>query len=284
MKRYLLLLALTASLGMARAQFSEANVLKGEFGVSVGAAHYFGDINTRAQLNRPKLAVGLLYRKQFGKYIALRVQGTYALLGYSDIYSDNDVQRTRNLSFNSDIFELGLMGDFNFFRFIPGEYAYRFTPYVTLGVSFFSYDPYAYLADEKIYLRPLGTEGQGSSLYPDRQPYNTMAMAFPIGVGVKYNLTPRLNLTFEILHRFTNTDYLDDVSTTYAGSDAFPPLADGSPSPAFLLQDRSYEVTTRPIGIAGRQRGISELKDQFVTAMVGITFNLTSYQCPTPKY
>jgi len=266
------------------AQFLEANVLKGEFGVAVGAGHYFGDLNTRANINRPKLAAALLYRKQFGKYIALRVQGTYARLGYSDIYSENEVQRTRNLSFNTDVFELGLMGDFNFFRFIPGEYNYRFTPYVSLGVSFFSFDPYAYLNDEKIFLRPLGTEGQYSGLYPDRKPYNTMAMAFPIGVGVKYNLTPRVNLTFEIMHRFTRTDYLDDVSTTYAGSDAFPPLADGSPSPASLLQDRSYEVTTRPIGIAGRQRGISQQKDQWVTALIGLTFNLTSYECPSPKY
>jgi hypothetical protein len=39
----------------------------------------------------------------------------------------------------------------------------------------------------------------------------------------------------------TNTDYLDDVSGLYA-PDAFPPLPDGSPSPAFLLQDRSYET------------------------------------------
>ncbi|HMP92117.1 MAG TPA: DUF6089 family protein [Phnomibacter sp.] len=268
------------SLG-AKAQFLDANVLNGEFGVAVGAGHYFGDLNTRANLNRPKLAASLLFRKQFGKYIALRLQGTYARLGYSDVYSKNEVQRLRNLSFNSDIFELALMGDFNFFRFIPGERNYRFTPYVSLGAGFFTYDPFAYLGDEKYYLRPLGTEGQGSALYPDRKPYSTMAFVFPLGVGIKYNLTPRTNLTFEISHRFTTTDYLDDVSTTYAGADAFPPLPTGQPSPAFLLQDRSYELTNRPIGLAGRQRGISTQRDQYVTAMIGVSFNITSYRCPT---
>lgn len=33
-------------------------VQEGEFGVGIGAAHYFGDLNTRARLNRPKLAAG----------------------------------------------------------------------------------------------------------------------------------------------------------------------------------------------------------------------------------
>ena len=32
-------------------------VQKGEFGITVGAAHYFGDINTRAAINRPKPAM-----------------------------------------------------------------------------------------------------------------------------------------------------------------------------------------------------------------------------------
>jgi hypothetical protein len=111
-----------------------------------------------------------------------------------------------------------------------------------------------------------------------------MAACFPIGVGVKYAISAKTNISFEILHRFANTDYLDDVSTTYAGPDVFPPLANGEPSPAFLLQDRSYELTSSPIGIAGRQRGISTQKDQYITVQLGVTINFMSYRCPTPKY
>jgi hypothetical protein len=267
----------------AMAQFREANVLEGEFGIGAGFGHYFGDLNTRAGLNRPKIALSAMFRKQFGDYIALRIQGTYAQLGYSDIYSDNEAQKLRNLSFNTNITELVVLGDFNFFRFIPGDRKYRFTPYSTLGMGFFTYDPYAYLGDEKYYLRPLGTEGQGSTAYPDRKEYGTMAFVFPLGFGIKYNLTPKTNLTLELLHRFTTTDYLDDVSTTYAGIDAFDPLPNGDMSPAMLLQDRSYELTAVPIGIKGRQRGISTRKDQYVTLMVGITINLTSYRCPPTR-
>jgi opacity protein-like surface antigen len=254
---------------------------EGEFGIGLGAGHYFGDLNTRAHLNRPKIAGSVFFRKNFGNYIAVRLGASYARLGYSDKYNThNEYMYRRNLSFNSNVWELALQGDFNFFRFMPGEPAYNFTPYVTLGVGVFSYDPFAYLQGEKVMLRELNTEGQGSSLYEDRQPYSSSSLSFPVGAGIKYSLNERINIGFEILYRFTNTDYLDDVSKTYVDPSVFPANPDGSPSAAFLLHDRSYELG-EPIGAPGFQRGNSKQKDQFVTAMFYVTFNLQSYKCPT---
>ncbi|MEP6675672.1 MAG: DUF6089 family protein, partial [Ferruginibacter sp.] len=255
-------------------------VQQGEFGVTVGAAHYFGDLNTRAALNRPKPALGIFFRKQFGNYTGLRISAHYAQVGYSDVYSKNNYQKTRNLSFNSNIWELAVQGDFNFFKFLPGNPNYLFTPYVTLGAGVFSYDPYAYLNGQKVFLRPLGTEGQNTK-YLGRKPYSTMALCIPIGAGIKYNITDKLNLTFEIAHRLTSTDYLDDVSSTYAGLANFPVLPNGNPSTAALLQDRSYEIDPNNIlGVEGRQRGLSKQKDQYIIAEIGLTFNLSSYRCP----
>jgi hypothetical protein len=262
-------------------QAQEPVTQEGEFGVGIGAGHYFGDLNTRAKLNRPKIAAGIFFRKNFGNYIAARIVANFAQLGYSDIYNThNEFMHQRNLSFNTNVWELSLRGDFNFFRFLPGDPEFNFTPYVSLGIGVFSYDPYAYLEGEKYFLRPLGTEGQGSSLYPNRKPYSSMAICFPIGVGVKYAFNERFNIGLEITHRFTTTDYLDDVSTTYVDPAVFPNMPDGSPSPARLLSDRSYEYGT-PIGIKGRQRGIETNKDQFITALVYFSFNLQSYKCPS---
>lgn len=283
MKKLILPLVAVLTLHSAARAQMESVTQEGEIGVSLGAAHYFGDLNTTAKVNRAKLAFGVFFRKQFGNYIAVRVGGQFAQLGYADkYYSDNEFQRRRNLSFNSNVWELALQGDFNFFKYVPGSYDYRFTPYVTIGASIFSYDPYAYLGGQKYFLRPLGTEGQGSAAYPDRKPYSSMAFAIPFGVGVKYSLNERINVGFEVLHRFTNTDYLDDVSTTYVGADKFPALPDGTSTPGFLLQDRSYEVG-EVIGVEGRQRGYAGQKDQFITAQFTVSFNLTSYRCPTAK-
>jgi len=109
-----------------------------------------------------------------------------------------------------------------------------------------------------------------------------MAICLPFGVGVKYNVNEKINLGFEMVYRFTNTDYLDDVSKTYA-PDAFPQtLPDNTPTNWYLLQDRSYETGT-PIGIKGRQRGFENQKDQYIFAEFTVSFNLTSYKCPTAK-
>lgn len=262
------------------AQMMNSYVQEGEVGVAVGAAHYFGDLNTRAALNRPKLSAGAFFRKQFGNYIGVKIAANYAKLGYSDVYSKNETQKRRNLSFNTNIWELSLSGDFNFFKFYPGISGFNYTPYVSLGVGVFSYDPYAYLNNEKYFLRPLGTEGQGSLQYPERKPYGSMGICLPLAVGFKYNVTPGTNVFAEVGYRFTNTDYLDDVSSTYA-PDAFSPLPNGNPSVGMLLQDRSYE-TGPVIGVKGRQRGNSTQKDNYVIAQIGVSFNLSSYRCPTP--
>ena len=256
---------------------------EGEFGFGIGAGHYFGDLNTRARLNRAKIAGTIFFRKNLGNYIAARLGATFAQLGYSDIYNThNTYMNSRNLSFNTKVWELTLQGDFNFFRFMPGEPEYSFTPYITLGAGVFSFDPYAYLRGEKIMLRPLGTEGQGSALYPDRKQYSSMAICIPFGAGIKYAFNEKVNICFEVLHRFTNTDYLDDVSKTYVDPSVFPLNPDGSISNAQLLSDRSFELG-EPIGIPNRARGMSKQKDQFVTAMIHLTFNLQSYKCPSAQ-
>jgi hypothetical protein len=69
---------------------------------------------------------------------------------------------------------------------------------------------------------------------------------------------------------------------TYAGENAFPAQVNGKANPAYLLQDRSYETGTR-IGVAGKQRGFSEQKDQFLFAELSISISFSSYKCPKPN-
>lgn len=277
-KKLWIAILMVSTIYTSQAQVLESYVQEGEFGFGVGMGHYFGDLNTNASLNRPKFSAGVFFRKQINNYVGVKLSANYAQLGYSDVYSKNETQQLRNLSFNSSIWEIAISGDFNFFKFYPGVEGYSYTPYVSLGVGLFSYDPYAYYNNEKVFLRPLGTEGQGSSLYPDKKPYSTMAFTIPISIGFKYNISDKTNLFMEVGYRFTGTDYLDDVSTTYA-PDAFPALPNGNPSLGYILQDRSFELGT-PIGLKGRQRGNSQQKDAYAIAQVGLSFNISSYRCP----
>jgi hypothetical protein len=112
--------------------------------------------------------------------------------------------------------------------------------------------------------------------------YGTTAFSIPFGGGIKYAFYGgRMNIAFEVLHRFTSTDYLDDVSSTYVDPAAFPRTS-GRVSVSQLLSDRSGELGIAPIGLPGRERGNgSRQKDQFVTALLTLSFNFSTYRCPT---
>lgn len=262
----------------ARSQ-SESIEQKGDFGVTIGASQYFGDLNPRTSVKNLKPAFGIFYRKQYTNYLGLRLSAHYTQLGFTDANSKVQFQQERNLSFQTNIFEAAIHGDFNFFKFVPGDAHYLFTPYITFGLGVFSFNPYAELNGDKIYLRDLGTEGQNIG-YVDasgkkRKPYKTTGVCFPFGIGLKYNISNNVNFSFQLGQRLTKTDYIDDVSTTYVGADKF------SDPTAKLMQDRSPEVETTPIGVEGRQRGWSKQKDQYIIAEIGISFNIKSYRCPT---
>lgn len=251
-----------------------------EFGLGLGGANYFGDLNQSYGMEYFRQSGSIFIKYNFGDYIALGARGTYAHVGYSDSYSTNFFQQQRNLDFKSNIFELSVMADFHFFRYQLEEPSYRYTPYVTIGLGLFYYDPYTHFDDVKYFLRPLGTEGQYLPQYADRQ-YEKTAVSFPMGLGVKYWVTKGLTFGAEVIHRMTTTDYLDDVSTTYVGIDKFPKdISSPYPTPASQLQDRSQEIRSAPIGIEGRQRGISSTRDQFFTAQLYLSLRLPTYKCP----
>jgi hypothetical protein len=276
-------LAICCFITKSGAQTDPSYVNEGEFGILGGVSQYFGDLNPNYHFNTPKIVAGVYFRKPITDYIAIRIQGQFSQLGYSDVYNtQNAFDLRRNLSFNTNVWLLGVQGDFNFFRFVPGDAYHRSTPYLTIGVGAFSFDPYAYLGGQKYYLRELGTEGQLVG-YDGRKPYNNIAVFIPLGLGYKYNLNPKMNISFEIVYNFTTTDYLDDVSKTYAGINNFPPAPPAPPSPAALLQDRSYETGSPPIGIAGRQRGYTNQTDGFLFAEIMFSINLSSYRCPSAK-
>ena len=70
LEKFFVVVALVSScLLQNRVHAQDAIVQEGEFGIGVGVAHYFGDLNTRAHFNRPKMATTVFFRKNFSNYI-----------------------------------------------------------------------------------------------------------------------------------------------------------------------------------------------------------------------
>ena len=270
---FILLLSIIGSRSYAQTYFTATEV-----GISVGGSQYFGDLNENYGFQTMHLDGGLYVRKRMNMYIALKLCANYTNVSYDDKYNTDLYDRTRNLNFKSQIFEGAIQAEFNFFGFVTGDPTHRFTPYLTGGIGGFYYDPYTVYNGQKYDLKNLGTEGQFAG-YGNRK-YNNASFCFPVGAGVKIWLVGGVNLTLEIADRLTTTDYMDDVSSTYVGADKFKPK-----SVALALQDRSTENNPNgtPLGIAGKQRGNTSSKDQYMIGEISISFNFISYRCPSAE-
>ena len=143
----------------------------------------------------------------------LRAGYTYSIVGGADRFSDDPELVARNLAFETNISEFSLVGEY----YLLNLYENRISPYAFAGLAVYHFNPYAYNGStEKIFLKPLSTEGQGLPGYPEKETYSLTQTAIPFGGGVKFAVTENFHLGLEVGFRKLFTDYLDDVSTTYA--------------------------------------------------------------------
>lgn len=274
-KLLLLSLSFTGILQASAQEFYKST----EYGVQLGGSTYFGDLNPNYGMKFIRPAGGVFFRYHFNPYISAKAAINYTKVGYDDQYSSNAFQQQRNLNFRSDIVEAVAMAEFNFFWFETGNPQHRFTPYLTGGIGAFYYDPYTIYNGRRYSLRPLGTEGQNTAEFADRK-YKNYSMCFPVGAGIKYWIRPGMNFGFEIVNRFTLTDYIDDVSNTYVGKERFV-IDPMRPNVASQLQDRSVPVDGQQLGRAGKQRGDNATKDQYLMAQFTLSFQFKTYKCPS---
>ena len=186
--------------------------------------------------------------------------------------------RRRNLSFRSSLIEGSLRAEFNFFPYgLVVSSQRRSTPYIFCGIGLFKFNPQAMVVDpatgktEWYDLQPLGTEGQGTAAYPERQKYQLKEVSMPFGFGYRWRLSPSMHLTVEYGWRKTWTDYLDDVSTTYVGAELLNGTSAGSM--AAVLADRSGEVEPGYVNGVGIKRGDDALCDWYSYFSVSISFS-----------
>lgn len=179
--------------------------------LSGGLSNYAGDLQDhRFTLQQSNFAFGAGIKYDITPHFAARLAYTHATIEGDDKKSSDPALQARNLSFISRINEGSLL-----FEYTPLNMEdYLISPFIYGGVAVFHFNPYAYDSiGNKVYLKPLSTEGEG--LAADRKPYNLTQFAIPVGVGIKFRINDNTVLAYELSARKTFTDYLDDVSTTY---------------------------------------------------------------------
>lgn len=274
--------------------------LKVEAGINIGPSFFLGDLGgnkgtgTRfvkdVNLSLTKVTIGAFITVHPNEWLGIRTAVQYGKLEGKDAIIDTKgrpelYRKQRNLDFRTNLFEAYVAAEVYPLSLIFGEesgYQPRLLPYGVIGVGMYHYNPQGSLTDVNgnkswYYLKPLHLEGQGFDEYPDRKEYDLTQINIPMGVGVKYLVSEKVNISFEILLRKSFNDYVDDVSTTYID----PALFDKYLSPQDALIARQISDKVNPIvntnltrNTPGVQRGNPNQNDSWFTTFIKLGINL----------
>jgi hypothetical protein len=269
LKQILIFCFLFGMTSLTQAQHLQLLDNRGEFGWYRGQSSYRGDI--APDIFKFNKISGGYYKKQYNDYAGFKLNYEQLQLGSNDSASKNIYAKNRGFFFSRHFNDISLTGEFYFTRFLPGNKAYRFTPYLGVGVGYlFESKASSFGIDTmSTLLRPLQID---SVIFPNHSASKGI-IHFPVQIGFKFNLTRRWNIFAEAMYRFALSDELD----------FFP---DGQ-----LMVHRQKNVFANNFMIGGsfdeekigpgnalskyqEYQGSRSGKDQFFSVKAGISFNL----------
>lgn len=245
-----------------------------EIGFMAGGTYYIGDLNQK-HFKHFNPAAQLMYRYNINHRLAFRANFTYGKIEGYDRESTVDFYKNRNLTFQTDLFELGAGMEITYFPFEIGNKRNRGTCYLLGEFSFTRINPRGELNGGWVDLQPLGTEGQGSALN-SKGKYSRIQFGVPLAVGARLSITQNIGLNLEYGVRFLFTDYLDDVGG-YRYEDPIELAAANGPLAA-TMSNRSLDQNRYG------QRGNRATRDWYFFTGIGLTFRMGGKtSCPQPR-
>lgn len=163
-----------------------------DLGGGLGMSGYLGDLNDSHLFDRPGLAANAAWRYRPDARWAFKTSLGYTGLNGNSASLASALPGGKEYSFRSTVFDLSESAEFNFMPYGIGEtykHLRRFSPYVSLGLGF-----------------AVASCGEATAA----------ALTIPMGLGIKYKLRPRLNLSAEFSMTKALTDRLDgDITDLY---------------------------------------------------------------------
>lgn len=263
-----------------------------EAGLTAGPSSFLGDLGGNYgkgttflkdnNIQTTKLMVGAYFGYHPNEWLGFRLAANFGSIAGDDALINGkggleEARKIRNSNFKSKIQEVLLLAEFYptvFFEYEPSEVFHKIRPYGVIGVGAFHFNPKGSdpATGNWVDLKPLHTEGQGFSQYPDRKEYKLTQLNIPMGIGVTYFVNETMNLSLEVIHRKTFTDYIDDVSTDYVDPAVFYsnlPLAQAQIAERMANKTSFTSASTQVFG-PGDKRGTPTNNDAYFT--IGLKF------------
>ena len=188
---------------------------KWEVGAGGGIFVYQGDLSPSSLGSYKTIKPGgsIYGSRILSPYFALRTSLTFASLKGDDTkYPGPDWRSQRGLNFSTSVFEVSETLVWDILGNNANHYRTRFSPYIFggIGYSFLHIKRDAsrynasYFGEESTV-----TNGLAADL-AHRLP--TGIPVLPVGIGVRYSISPAFSISAEASYRFAFTDYLDGFS------------------------------------------------------------------------
>ncbi|MCC6383604.1 MAG: DUF6089 family protein [Bacteroidia bacterium] len=238
-----------------------------------GIIWYQGDLSekmdkifSKTSLKKPFVTVGIAQALFSRSKLSLNY--IYGNLEADDARATELDNRLRNQNFKTVLHEFSARIEFFALNLHKRPFL---NPFIYAGAGIFKFNPKGSLNGVWYELQPLGTEGQNITEVTAKAPYKLTRYSFPFGIGIAFNLDPHWQLRVDYAHHFTNTDYLDDVSTVYPDSALLASAPYGQLTVA--LSNKRLEDSYPE---AGRSRGNSKMNDSYSHIGVTLVYNLSS--------
>ncbi len=271
-----------------------------EVGINIGPSFFLGDLGGHSgkgttfikdlNFSLTKVMMGAFVAVYPNEWLGVRVAADIGKLEGKDniIYTKgvNELWRKqRNLDFRSNISEAYIAAEVFPLMLLNkdhDDYKPRLRPFGVIGVGVFHFNPQGSLTDANgnktwYNLKQLHTEGEGFAEYPQRKDYSLTQLNIPMGFGAKYFVSDRVNISLEVLHRKTFTDYIDDVSTDYIDPAYFDKyLTPQDAAIAKQIHDKVVGIVTPAVTrySPGTQRGDPRQNDAYFTVFLKFAVRL----------
>ncbi|MDQ6903003.1 MAG: hypothetical protein M3139_08335 [Bacteroidota bacterium] len=285
--------------------FSQSLIFGGEktrveVGINVGPSFFLGDMGGNrgkgsrflkdVNFSMTQIMKGAFIAVYPNEWLGVRAAAELGKLEAQDKIIDTKGvdelwRKQRNLDFRSNITEAYIAAEiFPLMLLNSGheDYKPKFRPYGVIGIGVFHFNPQGSLSDANghktwYYLKPLHTEGEGFAEYPDVKNYNLTQINVPMGFGGKYFISDRVNVSLEVLHRQTFTDYIDDVSKNYIDPNLFDKyLSPENAAIARQISDKMVGIVTPNVTryAPGTQRGNPAQSDAYFSVFLKIAVRI----------
>lgn len=203
------------------------------FGIGTGILSFYGDIEKTDELldvNNFRTGFHLFYEERINNFLGAAAHCVYGKIAQSER------SLTRNLNFQSDIIHGNIDAVFHFDNDLLVNRTSSFTPYLTAGFGYLSFNPMGDLKDKNGYTYYYWTDGTirnksettedtdaeiivrdynyETKLTDTLVKYSRTTITFPVSVGIRMKLSNLFDIDFSARYFFTNSDWLENVNTS----------------------------------------------------------------------